>query len=50
VEELLYFGDDRALGQAAQRGCGVPLEILKTSLDAYLCNLLKRTALAGGLE
>lgn len=40
-EEELYCEGDRALGQAAQGGCGVSLSgIFKTHLEAFLCNVL----------
>jgi len=40
-EELLYFGGDGALEQAAQEAVDSPsLEIFKTRLDKVLCSLL----------
>jgi len=42
MEELCYAMGDGALEQVAQRGCGVSyyMEIFKTHLDTYLCDLL----------
>jgi len=48
-EELLHSEGDRTPAQAAKRGCGFSfLDILKTCLDAVLCNLLWVTVLWQG--
>ena len=42
MEKLIYIKGDGALEQVAQKGCGVTsMDIFKTCLDAYMCDLLK---------
>ena len=46
----MHFAGDRALGHAAQRGCGVSLEISIPCLDMALGTLLCVSLLEQGLD